>query len=289
MRIKYRTREALVGLSFVLIWIIGFAIFTLYPLIQTFWFSLNEIQVTAEGIKTNYIGLLNYKNAFLMDVTFGDLLITYFLQMLIYVPVILVFSMTVSLLLNMNIKGKGLFRTIYFLPVIITSGPVMKQLMDQGATTFPGLQQLIERNQIQQTFPPVIANLISFLLSSFIMILWFSGVQILIFLAGLQKIDKSMYEAASIDGASKWQVLWKLILPAMNSMIIINIIYTVVMVSIFSLNPIVLKIQNDMYQPGLGLGYSSALAWIYFLVMLLIMGIFLVISVSKDKKKRVMI
>jgi len=289
LRIKYRTREALVGLSFVLIWIIGFAIFTLYPLIQTFWFSLNEIQVTAEGIKTNYIGLLNYKNAFLMDVTFGDLLITYFLQMLIYVPVILVFSMTVSLLLNMNIKGKGLFRTIYFLPVIITSGPVMKQLMDQGATTFPGLQQLIERNQIQQTFPPVIANLISFLLSSFIMILWFSGVQILIFLAGLQKIDKSMYEAASIDGASKWQVLWKLILPAMNSMIIINIIYTVVMVSIFSLNPIVLKIQNDMYQPGLGLGYSSALAWIYFLVMLLIMGIFLVISVSKDKKKRVMI
>ncbi|WDU82880.1 ABC transporter permease subunit [Caloramator sp. Dgby_cultured_2] len=131
--------------------------------------------------------------------------------------------------------------------------------------------------------------MISFLLSSFIMILWFSGVQILIFLAGLQKIDKSMYEAASIDGASKWQVLWKLILPAMNSMIIINIIYTVVMVSIFSLNPIVLKIQNDMYQPGLGLGYSSALAWIYFLVMLLIMGIFLVISVSKDKKKRVMI
>lgn len=289
MRIKYRTREALVGLSFIIIWIVGFAVFTLYPLIQTFWFSLNEIQVTAEGIKTNYIGFLNYKNAFLMDVTFGDLLITYFLQMLIYIPVILVFSMTVSLLLNMNIKGKGLFRTIYFLPVIITSGPVMKQLMDQGATTFPGLQQLIVNNQIQQTFPPVIANLISFLLSSFIMILWFSGVQILIFLAGLQKIDKSMYEAASIDGASKWQVLWKLILPSMNSMIIINIIYTVVMVSVFSLNPIVLKIQNDMYQPGLGLGYSSALAWIYFLAMLLIMGIFLVISVSKDKKKRVMI
>jgi ABC-type sugar transport system permease subunit len=284
MRLKYKTREALTGLGFIAIWIIGFLVFTLIPLIQTFWYSLNNVKVTTEGIKTTFVGLSNYKQAFLLDVTFVDTLLNYVMQLVIVVPVIIVFAIIVSLLLNTNIKGRGIFRTIYFLPVIITSGPVIKKLMDEGATTFPGMEKFIKMSEIQQSFPPLIVTLITFLISSFIIILWFSGVQILIFIAGLQKLDKSMYEAASIDGASRWEAFWKLTLPAMNPLIVVNIVYTVVMYSIFALNPIIGIIEKAMYSPSQGFGYSSALSWIYFVVLLIILGIFVAVTALKDKK-----
>ncbi|MFC4600625.1 carbohydrate ABC transporter permease [Cohnella hongkongensis] len=273
MKLSYRLREALVGLSFIWIWIVGFLIFTCYPLIRTLLFSFSDVKITADGIKTTFIGWENYRNALFMDVQFGDQVVSYALETIAMVPIIVVFALIVALLLNMKFRGKGIFRTIYFLPVIITSGPVIKQLMDQGATTLPGIQDIIEMSRLHETLPTLLADLITFLLSSFITILWFSGVQMLIFLAGLQKLDASMYEAASIDGASRWEAFWKLTLPALNPMILVNIVYTVIMQSIFSLNPIIILIQSAMYDPKYGMGYSAALAWIYFLVMLALLAI----------------
>lgn len=284
MKLKHKTREAFTGYSFVMLWIIGFLVFTLIPLSRTFWYSLNNVKVTTEGIKTTYIGLANYKRAILMDVTFTDILINYLVQLVVIVPVIIVFSIVVALILNVKIKGRGIFRTIYFLPVIISSGPVIKKLMDEGATTLPGMDQLIKMDQLQQNYPAFIVKLISFLVSSFIIILWFSGVQILIFLAGLQKLDHSMYESASIDGASRWEAFWKLTLPAINPLILVNIIYTVIMYSVFSINPIIEMIGNAMYNATQGFGYSSALAWIYFLFILVVLGIFVALVTHRDKK-----
>lgn len=284
MKLKYKTREALTGYGFVMLWIIGFLVFTLIPLVQTFWYSLNNVKVTTEGIRTAYVGLANYKQAFLMDVSFTDTLLNYILQLVIIVPIIIVFAVVVALLLNMKIKGRGIFRTIYFLPVIISSGPVIKRLMDEGATTLPGLEQFTKVADIQKSYPPLIAMLITFLVSSFIIILWFSGVQILIFIAGLQKLDLNMYEAASIDGASRWEAFWKLTLPAMNPLIVVNVIYTIVMYSIFSTNPVIGMIQDAMYKPGRGFGYSSAMAWIYFVILLIILGIFVAAVAHRDKK-----
>lgn len=285
MKISYKTREAMAGYGFISLWLVGFLVFTLIPIGRTFWFSLNEVKVTADGIKANYIGFLNYRNAFLMDVNFSGMLVDYGLQMLIYVPVITVFSVMMAILLNTKIKGKKFFRGIFFLPVIITSGPVIKQLIDQGATTFPGLQQYFSLTELQKSFPPAVASLISFLMSSFIMILWYSGVQILIFLSGLQKIDPNVYEAASIDGASKWQLFWKLTLPSLKPMVLVNIIYTVVTISVMSISPIVGLIQQDMYDSTLGLGYSAALSWIYFIAMLLMMALFIGIFYQRRKKR----
>ncbi|XID92569.1 carbohydrate ABC transporter permease [Paenibacillaceae bacterium WGS1546] len=285
MKLSYRLREALVGLSFIWIWIVGFLIFTCYPLIRTLIFSFSEVKITAEGIKTTFIGWENYRNALLMDVQFGDMVASYALETIAMVPIIVVFALIVALLLNMKFRGKGIFRTIYFLPVIITSGPVIKQLMDQGATTLPGIQDIIATSRLHETLPGLLADLITFLLSSFITILWFSGVQMLIFLAGLQKLDASMYEAASIDGASRWKAFWKLTLPALNPMIIVNIVYTVIMQSIFSLNPIIILIQSAMYDPKYGMGYSAALAWIYFLVMLALLAILVLATRQRETNR----
>jgi ABC-type sugar transport system permease subunit len=281
---KIRTREALQGLAFISPWLIGFLIFTLVPLLRTFWLSLNEVRVTANGIRTFFVDLKNYKDAFLTDVTFSGMLIDYALQMAVYIPVIISFSLAVALLLNLKIRGQGLFRTIFFLPVIISSGPVLAELADKGAMTFEGLTNLDFLVNLQTTLPPSIARLLAFAVGSFIVILWFSGVQILIYLASLQKIDRSMYEAARIDGASGWQILWKLTIPSLIPITFINIVYTIVTVSTFSTSAVIQKIQTDMYRPEKGLGYASALSWIYFLVMLAIIGLFVLINVIYRKK-----
>jgi ABC-type sugar transport system permease subunit len=285
MRIGYRLREALTGLSFIGIWIVGFLIFTCYPLIRTFLFSLNEVRATSDGIRTKYVGWRNYHDAIFLDVQFGDTIVRYFAETIVIVPVIVVFALIVALLLNVKLPGRGVFRTIYFLPVIITSGPVIKQLMDQGATALPGINDILEMSMLEETFPELLADLIAYLLTSFITILWFSGVQMLIFLAGLQKLDPAMYEAASIDGASRWESFWKLTLPAINPMITVCMVYTVVMQSVFALNPVIGLIQNAMYSPAQGIGYSAALAWIYFLVMLVLLAAFVLVVRRRESRR----
>ncbi|MGC9796830.1 sugar ABC transporter permease [Fervidobacterium riparium] len=287
MKLKLSTREAIKGLIFVSPWIVGFLIFTLIPLIRTFYYSLNEVKVTAEGVRTFFVGLKNFKDAFLTDVNYPQLLIDYFMQMLVFVPIIVSFALVTSLLLNMNIKGRGFFRTIYFLPVVISSGPVFSKLIDKGAMTFSGLANFQFIQDLQASLPPAFARVVGMFISGFIMILWYSGVQILIYLAGLQKIDKSMYEAAKIDGASSWQMLWKITMPVLAPFTLVNIIYTIVTVSTFATSPIIQKILVDMYRPERGLGYASALSWIYFFAILIVIGIFVLIASIYRKRVRV--
>lgn len=284
MKIKLRTRETINGLIFISPWIIGFLVFTLTPLIRTFTFSLNEVKVTAEGVRTFFVGSKNFKDAFLTDVTYPQLLIDYFIQIIVYVPIIISFSMIIALLLNINIRGRSLFRTIYFLPVVIASGPVFNKLLSKGAMTFEGLYKFQLIRDIQANLPTLLTKAIDMFISGFIMILWFSGVQILIYLAGLQKIDKSMYEAAKIDGASKWQILWKITMPVLTPLTFVNVVYTIVTVSTFATSPIIQKILVDMYRPERGLGYASALSWIYFLAMLLAIGVFALIGAIYRKR-----
>lgn len=284
---KLETKNVIKGYLFVSIWIIGFLIFTLYPLVQTLLFSFHKVKFTAEGISTIFIGLENYKNLFLLDVSFSDVITDYIVQILIYVPIIIVFSMIAALLLNTDIKGKGIFRTIYFLPVIITSGPVMQNLLEQNATALPGIEKYLSVNYLYNILPAFFVNIINQFFSSFIMILWFSGVQILIFLAGLQKLDKSIYEAARIDGASKWQIFWKLTLPSLLSVTTVNVVYTIVSLSIFPLNGVVSKIISDMYEITRGIGYASALSWVYFIIILIILGITIKIINIKENGQEV--
>lgn len=284
MKITNKSREALNGLSFTSLWIIGFLVFTLYPLIQTFQLSLNEVTLATDGIKTSYLGLENYKRALLLDSTFTNAVFEYLSQIIVYVPVIVVFSMMIAILLNTKIKGRGIFRTIFFLPVIITSGPVINKLVSQGASSLPGINNFINLEMLSENLPAFIADTLLFLISSFVMILWFSGIQILIFLAVLQKMDKNMYEAASIDGASAWESFWKLTLPALNPSIVVVVIFTVVMQSLFTLNPVITKIQDDMHKTGYGYGYASAMAWIYFVVLSVVLVLFTLLVMKREKK-----
>lgn len=286
MKLKAKTKEILTGYSFISLWIIGFLAFTLIPIIQTFNLSFNEVKITNDGIKTTFIGLQNYKHALFMNIDFMDILLLHIGELILFIPIIIVFSLIIALLLNMKIKFRGLFRTIFFLPVIITSGPVMQKLMDQGATTLPGLEEVLASGQITEALPGLMGTLITSLLSSFIFILWFCGVQILIFIAALQKVNPQVYEAASIDGASRWEAFWKITLPSLKPIILVNVVYSVITLAMFSLNGVIQMIQNASFDVTTGLGYASALSWIYFVAILMVLLVFVGLILFKGKQKK---
>ncbi|MCE5171639.1 sugar ABC transporter permease [Paenibacillus profundus] len=273
IRLTNKRRKALIGLTFVSPWIVGFLIFTMYPMLHSMFLSFHRVKITPTGIKTTYVGFENYKYAIFSDPAFVEKVLKYLQEMALNVPIIVVFSLIIALLINQKIKFRGLFRTIFFLPVIITSGPVINELLNQGATSIPNIEQYGLFTMIENSLNPVIAEPIMYLFKQIIMVLWFSGVQILIFLAGLQKVDQSIYEAARIDGASSWEIFWKVTLPDLMPLVIVNVIYTIVYVSTFALNEIIILIKNNMFSTITGFGYATAVAWVYFIIIMLMLAI----------------
>jgi ABC-type sugar transport system permease subunit len=273
IRITNTRRRAMVGMAFVGPWIAGFFVFSLWPMIYSLYLSFRNVKVTPLGIKTEYVKWANYKYAFFSDPTFVEKVLHYLREMVLNVPIIVTFSLIIALLINQKIQFRGIFRTIFFLPVIITSGPVINELLNQGVTTIPNIESYGMFSMIKDTLSPAVAEPVLYLFKQIIMVLWFSGVQILIFLAGLQKVDQSMYEAARIDGASPWESFWKVTLPVMKPLVLVNVIYTIVYISTFALNEIIVMIKDNMFSAMTGFGYATALAWIYFVIIALMLGI----------------
>ena len=258
------------GYVFVLPWIIGFAVFTAYPLFNSLYFSFNSVSFAVGGIETEFIGAQNFREALSADIDFIRQIGSFSIISVIAIPVIVISALVLALLLNMPLRGRGFFRTIFFLPVIISSGPVIDRLMDMGATSLSNLSDYAFYTALTQN-GTLFANALLFILNSIIILLWFTGAQILVFLAGLQKIDNQTIEAARVDGASNWEIFWKITLPGLTALILVNIIYTTVMFAQSSLNPVITHITRNMFDIHRGFGYSSALAWLYFLIITLIM------------------
>jgi ABC-type sugar transport system permease subunit len=228
----------------------------------------------------------NYSRALFTDPTFVSLLIEYAIETLVSVPIVIIFSMIIALFLNLKFKLKGFFRTIFFLPVVITSGPVIQELVAQGTTSVPGIADSTGITVVLAQLPSYLRGPVEYLLTSFILILWFSGVQILIYLSSLQKIDQSIYEAAAIDGASAWESFWKITLPSLSTTTLINAIYTIITLSHFSENKVIKYIYNQTYAVQGGFGYAGAMSYLFFLVLLLLLGITALVLSPRSGKKR---
>ncbi len=284
---KLKRRENLMGYVFVLPWLIGILGLVLYPLIQSFNFSLNNIRMIPGKRVMQFIGIDNYTRIFLKDPTFILDLKSYITETIIAVPVIVAFALIIAMLLNGKIRGRGFFRMIFFLPVIIASGPVMTQLVDQDAATIPMLNLTMIQQMLNQYLPGFLAEGISSIFSNMITLLWYSGVQILIFLAALQKIDTSLYEAAKIDGGSGWECFWKITLPTIKPMLLLNAVYTVISLSNNDQNSLITLIYTTMLSATGGYGYASAMAWCYSIIVTVIVAVFaLIIMGRKDIYER---
>jgi ABC-type sugar transport system permease subunit len=280
-------RENLIGYSFIGIWIVGFFIFMLYPLFASLIYSMSEVRILGSGIDVQFHWFENFKRIFQIDEGFQfiEALISFLQQIVFQVPIIIVFSVLIAVLLNQPLKGRGVFRSIFFLPVIISSGPVINELITQGAGGGAIFESYGFISIIENTLNPSLAAPIISVFSEIIIIFWFSGVQILIFLAGLQKVDRQIYEAAKVDGAGPWESFWKITLPSLSTLIFINIIYTIVLLSTFSENPVIVSIKSNMFNINTGYGMASAMAWIYFTIVMVMIGLVALIFIPKTIKE----
>ena len=288
---KLEAREARMGYFFVLPWVIGVIAFLIVPLAQSFYYMWFNIRITPLETKFTFVGTGNFTQIWMENPEFPQQLVTYIWQTIVEVPVIVVFALIIAMMLNGKIKCKAFFRLIFFLPVIIVSGPVMNMLVSEGAATIPAMNTQAITNALDSFLPTALATSISELFSNMIMILWYSGVQILIFLSALQKVDPSLYEAAKMDGGSGWECFWKITLPTIKNFILLNAVYTVIFLSGNEQNELINIIESAMFSgtKEKGYGYASAMAWMYAIVITLIVLLFFLILGSKKDKYDMMV
>ena len=281
-----RKRQNRLGYSFLAVWLIGFLVFTAYPLINTIYLSFNRVSLTVFGWEMVWVGFENYITALLRNIYFTPALLAFLVMQLLFVPTIVTIAFILALLLNQKIKGRSFFRTVYFLPVIVLSGTVMTQLIESGSTDMTGVEALFIYRMIEN-FSVEFAQAIAVIFDSFSMILWFTGIPIVLYINGLQKINRQLFEAAQIDGATAWQILWKITLPIIRPIGLIVSIFSIVQLGTFPINPVYQMIVESMQNTTFGLGYASAYAWIYSVVVLLLIAVaFLLFRERPEKNKK---
>ena len=284
-KLNNKQREALTGLFFIAPWIIGFLVFGAFPILYSIFLSFNKVTPTSDGIETVWSGFDNYRMAFTTDRTMIQALLAFLKESLVMVFIINVFAVLFAVILNGNIKGRGFFRTIFFLPVVIVSGPVMSELVSKNVIVMSTVENFGIINMIGSSFGATVANFIASTFKNLIYMFWFSGVQLIVYLTVLQKMDHSMYEASEMDGASVWEQFWKITLPALKTPIFINLVYTLILLATFDNNGVIMSIKNVMFDTSRGFGFSSALAWLYFLALAVIIALLFVIFFVRIKRK----
>jgi ABC-type sugar transport system permease subunit len=288
-KMKYmERRHNLLGYAFMLPWIAGFLIFTAWPFVYTFILSFHDVSLTVQGWETAFTGINNYNTAFFRNTEFMPAIISFLIMEATYAPTIIVISFILALLLNRGLKFRAGFRALFFLPVIVMSGPVLFQLMDTGSAANTGIEGMTLFNMVYQFSPPV-AEALAYLFENYSMVLWFTGIPIVLFISGLQKIDNGVLEAAKIDSATSWQILWKITVPIIKPIILVAAIFTVVQLGIYQLNPVMDMIQAAIYNSVSGLGLASAFAWVYSFIELAIVGIaFLFLREAKEQPIKIL-
>ncbi len=283
-KMTLKRKDALIGTAFMAPWIIGLLAFTLFPLIYSIWLSLCQVEFSVNGIVTEFVGIKWYKEVFTVDAGFIKNIVSDIQAIVFSTPMIIVMAIILALLLNHSLKGRAFFRALYFFPVIIISGPVMSKLMSNQATTIihPETYSIY---QVLEALPGILSVPLLYIFDNIVIILWYAGVQTLIILSGLQKIGDPIYEAASIDGASSWQKFWKITLPFLRPTILVATAYTVVDLAGLTTRAMHSLITKNMMNTEKPYSYSSALSWVYTLVVLLILGIvFLILKERRPPK-----
>lgn len=271
-----RRRNALIGYSFLSLWIVGFFVFTLYPIILSGKISLSKLEMGLNGIEYTFKGKEFFERAFTSDAEFLPRLLESLVFIVYATPIIVIIALLLALMLKNDYKGRGFFRTIFFMPVVIMSGPVISELLSKYSVNFTEASPMLY--MFIQSLPEIFRSPCMFVMENLVKVLWYSGVQILILLVALQKISPELYEAASIDGASGWEKFWKITLPYTMPTILVCALYTVIELANDYTNPVNRYIASKMFSHKLGYySYSTAMAWIYtgtiVIILLIIFGV----------------
>lgn len=271
-QLSMRTKDRMKGLVFVSPFIIGVLAFFVYPVFLSLRLSFGKID-NIIGLKISWAGLTNYLRAFLIDVNFVPIFLQVVKDTIVKFPLTIVLSLIIAIMVNRDIKGKGMFRVIFFIPFLLGTGEVMKQLLNQGVDTqvLSITDGRIIPYNVLNYFGGTVVEAVQNVLGVIVLVLWGCGVQILLFLAGLQSISPALYEAAKIDGATEWEVFWKVTIPMISPMLLLNLIYTIVDSFTNVTNPMLEYIQSYGFTKA-QFEYGAAMGWIYFLFVGLVVA-----------------
>lgn len=295
-------RKARAGWVFVLPFVLGFVLVYLPMIYESFTLTFQlAVNKVGGGQELSWIGFENYKDALFTDTGFVQTLLTGLQNLALEIPAILIFSLFMAIMLNQKMVGRAAFRAIFFVPVILSTG-IMESIasmdtlsdsmvggIDSGAGATEGVEGaagaagggLISAMDIESLFAGMkigtgLVTTIVDLINSIYDIVNRSGVQMLIFLAALQSISPAIYESCKIDGASAWETFWKITLPMLSPMILVNAVYTLIDSFTSQNNTVMSYIKNaasNSIFENRGDEVSVAMAWIYFLIVMLIVGL----------------
>ena len=279
-RLTLAGKEAWTGRLFVLPWVIGVIAFFLVPLVQSLLFSFQSVELQPGQIITKNVGFKNIAYIFTQDPDFLPKLTGSLAQILYQVPVVVISSLLLALLINQKFKGRTFVRAVVFLPFIMATGVVMQMLkqdvfassLQMGQSPNSYMMQSAGLGEVLKglSWSDSIVEALTDISSTIFDMLWLTGLQVILFLAGLQTISPSLYEAASIEGATAWEELWKITIPMLSPIILVNIIYTLIDTFTNADNAMMQLISENSKQ--LRFSTAAAMSWVYFLVIFIVLG-----------------
>ena len=272
-KLSLKGRKELYGWIFVAPWVVGFLILFLKPLISSLWYSFSNLQITVEGIKTEFVKLQHWNYIFLENPGYTDNLSSAISSFVLSLPIIVFLSVCIAIILNQKFRGRLLARAIFFIPAIMASGVVMGLF----STTTASMSGAGDTNYFTGAidFGSIISGLglpesVTGILSSYVTqissLIWSSGVQIILVLSGLQSISPQLYEVAKIEGANAWETFWFITFPMLSNILLVVVLYTTIDLFTNSDNPVMsnayyLILERQNYSE------SSAMLWAYFLIV----------------------
>lgn len=279
-------KNAISGYLFILPFIIGFLAFMFLPILESLRMVFSEVDIDTFRHRFSMVwtGAENLKRVFLVDPEFNRMLVEELGRMLLIVPAVIIFSLFAALILNQEFRARGFVRAVFFLPVILSSGIMigletnnsllasMAEIIKRGNLMKSSITRVLEDILVGEGAASDYMEYIFRIVNQIYNIVMASGIQIIIFLSALQTIPPSMYEAAKIEGATGWECFWKITFPMVSSLILVNVIYSVVDYFIRTDNRVMEKINQTLMR-RMEFGFSTAMAWVYFLAVIAIIGI----------------
>ena len=281
---------------------LGFIIFFAYPLITSFIYSFSTVTISPEGVNvlfntffskndlssqlydnplTNVNLFYNYSYALTVDADFPVELLNTLGTTASDCAVITIFSLLIAVMLNGNFKGRAAARAIFFLPVIFNSEAVSAALVNSPLVNpnEDALTALFDMGKFMQGIgiPKFLITFLTGITDGIYDTISYSGIQILIFLTAIQSVPKHLYEAARIEGATQYEMFWKITLPMISPMILVNLIYTIIDEFTRSSNPIMQSIKVTMFD-SFKFGQGSAMSWFYFIIIIVVLAVVALIA-----------
>ena len=278
------TVKARYGYIFLAPWIVGMAVFFLVPIFQSVIYAFADISLDIDKINTKMVGMENFRYVLYKDSQYIDNLIEAVKGMFISVPFVLVVSLILAVILDSKFHGRLFFRSLFFLPVIITTGVVLDLYLRAATTNATDVAVseaasfgMVDFTQVLNglNLPAAVKNYLSVALDNLFMLVWQSGIQIVLFIAGLQSIPDLLYEVSKVEGASKWEEFWFITVPMLARTMFLVIVFTIVENITSATNPVIS--QSYGYFNNLLYGRGSAGLWFYFLIVGVIMAVVLLL------------